>query len=276
MSKTQELIKQLQDGVRALFESDKYKDYLKFLSSFHSYSASNCLLIWSQMPEASLVASYTDWNQKHHRQVKKGSKALKVLAPHVYKEKDENGELVEKLGFHCSSCFDVSQTFSIDDTPLPELCRDIDADVVGYANLLDLLISVSPVPVEFEDIKGDVHGYFSPSECRIAIKSGMSEAQTISTLLHEQAHAWLHAKGAEEEGADKRTREVEAQSISFIVAQMLGLKDNEEYSFAYVSGWSSDKTIPELRASLEIIRKTSDMMYALIEEKMTHEGENVA
>jgi len=278
MSKTQELIKQLQDGIRDLFESDKYKAYLKFMSSFHSYSASNCLLIFQQMPEATLCASYSDWNQKHHRQVKKGSKALRVLAPHTYKEKDEKGEEHERLGFHCASCFDVSQTFSIDGTPLPELCRDIDADVCGFADLLDILISVSPVPVAFEKIKGDVHGYFSPTDLRIAVKKGMSEAQTISTLLHEQAHAWLHAKGAEEEDADKRTKEVEAQSIAYVVSQMLGIEETDEYSFAYVSGWSSDKSTPELRASLEIIRKTSDMMYGLIEEKLheLHQGSNDA
>ena len=270
MSKTQELIKQLQDGVRDLFASDRYKDYLKFLSSFHSYSAGNCLLIWSQMPEATMCASYSDWTQKHKRQVKRGSQAIKILAPHTIKETDENGIDHTSIGFHAASCFDVSQTYSLDGESLPDIVRSLDMDVDYYMDLVSVLLSISPVPIEFEDIKGSARGYFSPSDCRIAIQQGMSEADTIKTVLHEQSHAWLHAKGAEEESADQRTREVEAESVAYVVSQWLGI-DSSDYSLGYVAGWSSDKSTPELRASLEIIRKTSDMMIGLIEEAMNNE-----
>lgn len=271
MSKTQELIKQLQDGIRELFDSGRYAEYLKFLSSFHNYSAGNCLLIWSQMPEATLVASYSDWNNKHHRQVKKGAKSIKILAPHTYKEKDEKGDEYESISFHSASCFDISQTFSVSGEVIPELCRDLDADVAGFRSLLRVLMrNVSPVPVEFENITGNARGYFSPIENRIAIQQDMSEADTIKTLIHEIAHAWIHAKGADEETADHRTKEVEAESIAYVVSQYLHI-DSSEYSFGYVAGWSSDKSVPELRTSLEVIRKTSDMIIGLIEEATTNE-----
>ena len=158
MSKTQELIQQLNDGVQALFESDKYAEYLRFLASFPSYSASNCYLIFSQMPNASLICSYSDWTSKHHRQVKRGSKAIRILAPHLYTETDENGVEHEKLGFHAASCFDVSQTYSIDDTPLPSITQLLDTEVDGYGDLLDVLLRVSPVPIDFLDIEGEARG----------------------------------------------------------------------------------------------------------------------
>ena len=158
MSKTQELIQQLNDGVQALFASDRYRDYLAFMSKFHSYSASNCLLLFQQNPSVTMVASYSDWNSKFKRQVKKGSRALKVLAPHLYKEMGDDGVEHERLGFHVASCFDVSQTYSIDDTPLPSITQLLDTEVDGYGDLLDVLLRVSPVPIDFLDIEGEARG----------------------------------------------------------------------------------------------------------------------
>ena len=212
-TKTQAVIKKLQTGIEELFNSDKYAEYLRFLSRFHNYSAGNCLLIALQCPDASLVASYTGWRQQK-RQVKRGAKAITILAPHTYTETDENGEEHQLLGFHAASVFDVSATYSPDGAELPEIVHELDGEL-SDRQLLDVLMDIAPVPVEFEEIDTGANGYFSLSECRIAIKRGLSEIQTAKTLLHETAHAWLHAKGAEEEKADRRTREVQAESIAY-------------------------------------------------------------
>ena len=270
MSKTQELIKKLQDGVRDVFESGRFQEYLDFLSSFRHYSFGNCLLLWQQMPSCSLVASYTDWNQKHHRQVKKGSKALKVLAPHYYKEKDADGVERDRLGFHCASCFDISQTYSIDDTPLPSLSQSLDADVVGSADIIETLMNTSPCPIDIVDIEGSARGFFSPSDLLIVVQRDMSPADTIKTILHEQAHAWIFSEAQAEEYT-RAEHEVSAESIAYILCQRLGI-DSGDYSFGYVSGWSADRTTPELMKSLDLIRKVSENMWSLIEDKLVQDG----
>lgn len=268
--KTQEIIKKLQAGIEELFESEKYAAYLRFLSRFHDYSAGNCLLIAMQCPGASLVASYTDW-QRQRRQVKRGAKAIKILAPHTYKDTDENGNERENLGFHAASVFDVSATYSPEGKELPDIVHTLDGSL-SDRRLLEVLIDIAPVPVEYENITTGANGYFSPAECRIAIKAGLSEIQTAKTLLHETAHALLHAKGAEEESADRRTREEQAESVAYVVCNYLGL-DTSEYSFGYIAGWSGDKTLPQLRDSLEVIRKTSEKMIADIDAAIKQEGD---
>lgn len=270
MSKTSETLQRLQEGVQDVFTSERFKDFLTFLAKFRNYSANNCVLIASQRPDAQLVASYTDWQKVHKRQVKKNAKSITILAPHTFKHKDEDtGEEKTLIGFHAASVFDVSDTYSPKGEPLPTMASDVEGDVVGYERLLDVLMRVSPVPVEFEDIKPDAHGYFDRSTMRIAIKNGMSEAQTISTLIHEQAHAYLHADDAECSDADRHTREVQAQSVSYVVCQALDVEvDNSEYSFDYIAGWSSGKDVKELKASLDVIRKTSDMILQLIENEL--------
>lgn len=270
MSKTSETLQKLQEGVQAVFTSERFKEFLTFIAKFRNYSANNCILIAAQRPDASLVASYTDWQRQHKRQVKKGAKSITILAPHTYKEQDpKTGEEHTLIGYHAASVFDVSDTYSPAGDPLPEFGSSVDCDVDGYLGLLEVLIKISPVPVEFEDIKSDAHGYFDRESLRIAIKKGMSEGQTISTLIHEQAHAWLHAKGAEHEKADRRTKEVQAQAISYVVCQALDIPvDNEQYSFDYIAGWSSGKDVKELKESLDTIRKTSDQMLQDIENEL--------
>ena len=224
--KTQELMERLQTGVQDLFTSGKYDEYLRFLATFHSYSANNCMLIYMQCPHASLVASYTD----------------SILAPHTYKETDENGDEHEKIGFHTASCFDVSQTFSISGEDFPVLARILTADVSNFDYLFHLLLSTSPAPVSADTIEGNINGYYDISKNLIVINKDLSESQTIKTLLHEQAHALLHGKDGEEEKADQKTREVQAESIAYVVSQYLGI-NTDDYSFGYVAGWSSDKTM---------------------------------
>ena len=268
--KTQEIITKLKAGIEELFESDKYADYLRFLSRFHNYSAGNCILINLQCPYASQVASYTDWT-KMKRQVKKGAKAIKILAPHTYKDTDKEGKEHVYTGFHVASVFDVSQTYNPDGEALPAITRALDYSVHNYNILLDTLISIAPVPVDFENISSGANGYFSCDEGCIVIKQGLPEMQTLKTLLHEMSHAYLHSKGADEEMADRHTREVQAESIAYVVSNYLGM-DVSEYSFGYIAGWSGDKKLSQLRASLEVIRKTSDKIISDIENTLHQKG----
>ena len=275
--KTKELLKKLEDGVKNVFESDKYKDYLRFLSRFHRYSAGNCLLIAAQCPEATFVASYTGW-QKQKRQVVKNAKSIKILAPHTYKEETdtEGDEENVKTGFHCASVFDISQTYSPSGDPVPSPVRILSDSVCNFDNLLNILLhKVSPVPVSFETINGEANGYFSHTENRIVIKEDLPELQTIKTLIHEIAHSILHAKGSDGEKSDRETKEVQAESIAYCVCEALGL-DVSDYSFGYIATWSKDRSLPELRASLDTIRTVSDKLISEIEEEVMylHDMEN--
>ena len=183
-NKTQEIIAKLQEGIEGLFEGGRYKEYLRFLSRFHNYSAGNCLLILLQCPTASLVASYTEW-KRMGRQVNKGEKDLKILAPLTYKETDEEGEEHVALGFHAASVFDVSQTYSQSGEDLPDIVGVLDGPVDNYSHLLDVLLSIAPVPVAFAAIDDGALGFYSHTTRSITIKTEMSEIQTIKTLLHD-------------------------------------------------------------------------------------------
>lgn len=282
--KLQCILDKLEDGVKAVFTSEKFKEYLSFLSRFHDYSFNNIILIAMQKPDASLVAGYTDWVKKHHRYVKKGEKAIRILAPTPYKKKqekeviDENGnksmEEVEVTvpAFKIVNVFDVSQT---DGEPLPSLGVDeLTGDVEQYNAFLDALISVSPAPIGFEDIPGSSHGFYHHVDRRIAIQEGMSQLQTLKTLVHEIAHAVLHAWPEDGEkpkdGPDRHTKEVQAEAVAYTVCQRYGL-ETSEYSFAYIAGWSSGKETPELKASLGVIRETAHNLIAAIDAKLAGE-----
>ena len=258
-----EITEQLEKGVKDVFESDNYKAYLDFMSKFYNYSVNNCILIWMQKPEASLVAGYKAWQTKFKRQVKKGEKGITILAPcpHKFKKEvqNENGDLEEKeiqyLSFRATTVFDISQT---DGEDVPNFIEKLTGDVDNYNDLLEKLKTVSPVPVEFEKITTGAHGYFHLEDKRIAINDGMSEQQTVKTLVHEISHAILHDKeNGEEKDADKHTREVQAESVAYTVCNMLGL-DTSDYSFGYVASWSKGKEAKELKASMEVIRKTAN------------------
>ncbi len=270
----QALTDQLEAGVQAVFDSDRYKDYLRCMSKFHSYSVNNCLLIALQRPDASLVAGYRAWEKDHGRHVRKGEKGIKILAPCKYKveldERDENGEpkTEERDGFRVVTVFDLAQT---EGRELPALGVDeLTGDVHDYPKIFRALTRISPVPIRFEDIQNGAKGYYNDAEKFIAIKSGMSEAQTIKTLLHEISHARYHSREAKAPAVpiDRNHRETEAESLAFCVGSALKIVDSSEYSFPYLASWASGRDTKELRDSLERIRSAADEMITEIESEL--------
>ena len=281
-----EITDRLETGIQELFESERYKAYLTSMAKFHSYSFNNTLLI--AMQGGQLVAGYNKWRDDFHRNVKRGEKGIKILAPAPYKVKkevpkrDEQGQpMMEKDGkpltevqekqipaFKIVSVFDVSQT---EGEPLPSIGVDeLTGNVEQYEDFFKALEQTSPVPMAFEDIPGGSHGYYHLTEKRIAIQENMSELQTLKTAIHEIAHAKLHAIDPEAplteqaNRPDSRTREVQAESVAYAVCQHYGL-DTSNYSFGYVAGWSSGKDLKELRASLETIRVTAHELITTID-----------
>lgn len=259
------ITEQLENGIHEMFESDKWAEYLNTMAKLHHYSVNNSMLIYFQNPNATLVQGYKAWQTKFKRQVKKGEKAIKILAPCPHQKtiatKDEDGndgfELITWTSFRVVNVFDISQTEGEDIKGL-SVVKPLDGKVKGYKTLLGKLKKFSPVPIGFEEIKGGANGYFNLVEKRIAIKDGMSQQQTIKTTIHEIAHALLHnLEDGEEKEADRRTAEVQAESIAYTVCSYLGL-DTSEYSFGYVTGWSSGKEAKELIDSMETIRKTAN------------------
>ena len=269
----QEITEQLEAGVAAVFESDAYKAYLKCMSKFHNYSLNNTLLIALQRPDASLCASYTSWQKDHGRQVRKGEKGIKIIAPCKYKveleEKDEDGnqKLAERTGFKVVTTFDISQT---EGPELPTVgVNELVGEVGDYRKLFKALTEMCPVPIYTEDIQNGAKGYYSDVDRKIVIKSDMSQLQTIKTMIHEMAHEKLHAKENldKDHPVDRRTKEVEAESIAYTICQHYGL-DSSDYSFSYVAGWSSGKEVKELKASLERIRSAADEMITGIDKAL--------
>ena len=286
-----EITDKLEQGIKELFESERFKEYLRTMSKFYNYSFNNTLLIAMQKPEATYVAGYTSWQRNFDRQVMKGEKGIKILAPAPYKMQEEREkidpvtqkpvigadgnavtETVEVLrpAFKVVSVFDVSQT---DGKELPDIIVDeLKGTVENYEAFFDALKQESPVPISFEDIPGGAKGFFSPVESRIAIQEGMSEIQTVKTAIHEIAHAKLHSvkpdeKAAPEDKKDRHTKEVEAESVAYTVCQRYGI-ETSDYSFGYIAGWSSGKETKELKSSLDTIRKTAAEMIEGIDAKL--------
>ena len=281
-----EITDRLETGIQELFESERYKAYLTTMSKFHSYSFNNTLLI--AMQGGQLVAGYNKWRDDFHRNVKKGEKAIKILAPAPFKAKKEVQKLdaqgrpvmgkdgkpvtevqeIQVPAFKIVSVFDVSQT---EGEPLPSIgVEELTGSVERYGEFFKALEQTSPVPISFEDIPGGSHGYYHLTEKRIAIQEGMSELQTLKTAIHEIAHSKLHAIDPEApaieqaDRPDSRTREVQAESVAYAVCQHYGL-DTSDYSFGYVAGWSSGKDLKELKASLETIRTTAHELITTID-----------
>lgn len=286
--KVKEITDQLEQGIQDLFESEKYMSWLRTMSKFHDYSLNNTLLIAFQRPDATLVAGYTAWQKQFGRQVQKGEKAIKILAPAPYKEKVEIEKLdpvtktpiysddgkpvmevqeVTRPAFKVVSVFDVSQT---EGREIPSLGVDeLSGDVREYEMFFEALKRSCPVPMEFENIEGSAKGYYHQMEQRIAIREGMSQVQTIKTAIHEMAHQRLHAVDPLDEKSEiinqtRSSKEVEAESVAYTVCQHYGI-ETSDYSFAYVAGWSHGKETPELKASLNTIRKTANEMITEID-----------
>lgn len=266
MADIKEITKQLEEGVKGVFDSEQYQKYLAFMGKFHRYSINNSLLIWLQRPDASYVAGFKTW-QKMNRQVRKGEKGIKILAPcpHKFTKEyiDDDGNLEEKeiqyTTFRPATVFDISQT---DGEDIPTICDELTGTVENFDELFEKLKSASPVPVEYEDIQNGALGYFNGMAIRI--KSGMSQLQTVKTTVHEVAHALLHDReNGEEKDANRHEKEVQAESVAFTVCAMLGL-DTTGYSFEYVANWSQGREAKELVASMEIIRKTANLIYEAV------------
>ena len=287
--KVQEITEKLEQGIKELFESEKYKTYLNTMSKFHNYSFNNTMLIAMQKPDATLVAGFKAWQKNFDRHVKKGEKGIRILAPAPYKIKEERDKidpvtqelLLDKDGnpqkeeveitipaFRAVSVFDVAQT---DGKPIPELAaKELLSDVEGYQDMIRAVEAISPVPIELEEIAGDSKGYYDREAKRIAVQENMSEGQTLKTMIHEVAHSKLHSKEVEQDEQmkkDRNTKEVEAESIAYTVCQHFGV-DTSDYSFGYIAGWSSGRDTKELRASIDTIRRTASELITGIEEQL--------
>ena len=289
--KLKEITDRLEQGIAELFDSERYREYLKVMSKFHNYSFNNTLLIAMQKPDASLVAGFSAWKNNFERNVMKGQKGIKIIAPSPYKIKQEMQKIdphtqkpiIGKDGkpvteekeitipaYKVVSVFDVSQT---EGKELPDIAVDeLTGDVDRYKDFFAALEKTSPVPIAFENIEGGSHGYYHLEDKRIAINEGMSELQTLKTAIHEIAHAKLHdidlnAPKDEQPRVDRRTREVEAESVAYTVCQHYGL-DTSDYSFGYVAGWSSGRELSELKSSLETIRSAAAEIINSIDENL--------
>lgn len=290
--KLKEITDRLEQGITELFESERYREYLRVMSKFHNYSFNNTLLIAMQKPDASLVAGFSAWKNNFGRNVMKGQKGIKIIAPSPFKIKQE----VEKIDPHTQkpiigkdgkpvteekeikipaykvvSVFDVSQT---EGKELPDIAVDeLTGNVERYRDFFAALEKTSPVPIGFEQIPGSSHGYYHLEDKRIAIQEGMSELQTLKTAIHEIAHAKLHdidlnaPENEQQPRATRRTREVEAESVAYTVCQHYGL-DTSDYSFGYVAGWSSGRELSELKSSLETIRNAAAEIINSIDETL--------
>lgn len=276
--------KKLEDGVREIYSSDKYRQYIDAMSKFPSYSVNNCILIASQYPQASLVCGFRKWQTEFNRTVNKGEHGIMILAPikkkfkseeEVFDENnkavlDDNGkqktEIVEReyQSFRPVYVFDVSQTSG---DPVPSLAEELKSNVDSFEDIRSILEEVSPVPVFYEVIDGGANGYYSPTKDRIVIDERLPQLQMVKTMIHEIAHATL-GHGKKDDKWDRETKEVQAESVAYWVTQMMGL-DTSEYSFGYISGWSKSKEVPELKENLEIIKKTADALSESIEEKLS-------
>lgn len=259
--KTKSLIETLEKGLCDYIQSDRYKDILRVMSKFHNYSFNNSMLILLQCPQASYIAGYKSWQSNFHRQVKKGAKAIHIIAPIKYKAKnEETGEEEERTGFKATSVFDISDTYQIPDLePVQIGITDLEGNVENFKDFISTLEKISPVPVSYELFKDkSLKGCYSDTEKKITIQDGMTERQTVKTLIHEVAHSMLHTKELlEKDKKDRKQRELEAESIAFIVCDHFHIS-TEDYSFPYILSWTGEGVQEQLRKSMDTIQKTAD------------------
>ena len=280
-AKMNEITEKLEQGIRDLFDSEKYKTYLRTMSKFHNYSFNNTLLIAMQRPDASLVAGYEAWKKNFDRYVKKGSKGIKIISPVKVKIEvdDENSEkegakkTIEVTKFKVATVFDVS------DTEGKELAtigvNQLQGEVERFNQITKAIHEIAKVPIEYRDIDGGAKGFYSQKDNKIVVQQDMAQAQTLKTLIHELAHSILHGKPekpAEEtkQSLDRRTKEVEAESVAYAVCNYFGL-DTSDYSFGYIAGWSTSKEMEELKSSMQTIRRTANEIINDIESEIRRE-----
>ena len=277
-----EITDSIEQGIKEVFESDKYRNYLETMSRFHSYSVNNTMLIYMQKPDATLVAGFNKWRDKFGRNVKKGEHGIKIIAPTPFKKKveeqkldpDTKAPLFDKDGkpimeektvqipmFKPVSVFDVSQT---EGKELPELAATLYGKVENYEMMKEAIQKAAPVPIIYAEIDPKFDGFFSHKAQSITIREGMSEPQTICAMIHETAHSILH--NTDDKEKDTQTEEVEAESIAYSVCKYFGI-DTSKNSFGYLAAWSKDKEVKELRESLETISSTSSQLITSIEKE---------
>lgn len=292
-----EITERLEKGIENLFDSERYREYLRVMSKFHHYSFQNSVLIALQRPDATYVAGLTSWNKNFKRNVVKGEHGIKIIAyaPRKVQKKvtviepvtnlpilDKDGNPITETkemmipDYKVAHVFDISQT---EGAELPNIATNLQTSVEQYQEIYDAVTGISPVPISFEPLTGEVHGYYSLTDKKIVICEGMSELQTLKTTIHEIAHAKLHdidvnaPKEEKENLPDKFTREVEAESIAYTVCQHYGL-DTSEYSFGYIAGWSTGRDMKELKNSLQTIRDTASVLIDQIDEKLLVKEKN--
>lgn len=270
-----EITDELEKGIREVFESGKYEKYLKTMSRFHSYSMNNTLLIYMQKPDATLIAGYRSWQEKFQRNVLKGEKGIRILAPcpvkriitkDVYDSNhlpvlDAEGKHLQRLeeitipAFKPVTVFDVSQT---DGEPIPMLAQTLTGDVKDYPFFLEALQKASGSVIHFEKLPPGMDGFFNLKNKTITIRNDMSEIQTVCAMIHEITHSRLHDRSKIEKGAqkDSKTMEVEAESVAYAVCAYYGIETGSN-SFGYIASWSKSKELPELKNSLETITRAS-------------------
>lgn len=281
------IMQSLESGVEELFTSNRYQEFLKTMAKFHNYSFNNTMLIAMQRPDATLVTSYKNW-QSMGRQVMKGEKGITIIAPAPYKKMKEKEVLDENqrpiMGtdgkpkteqvevtvphFKAVTVFDIAQTSG---EPIQTLAPELlTAAVQDFDSFMQAIQKISPVPIRFDEIDGNANGYYHNADKEIVIKKGLSESQTLKTAIHETAHAKLHDKEIMESlgvEKDRLTKEVEAESVAYCVCSSFGL-DTSDYSFPYIAGWSSSREMKEMKASMDVIRKTAGEMIDQLTEEL--------
>ena len=281
------IMQSLESGVEELFTSNRYQEFLKTMAKFHNYSFNNTMLIAMQRPDATLVTSYKNW-QSMGRQVMKGEKGITIIAPTPYKKMKEKEVLDENqrpiMGtdgkpkteqvevtvphFKAVTVFDIAQTSG---EPIQTLAPELlTAAVQDFDSFMQAIQKISPVPIRFDEIDGNANGYYHNVDKEIVIKKGLSESQTLKTAIHETAHAKLHDREIMESlgvEKDRLTKEVEAESVAYCVCSSFGL-DTSDYSFPYIAGWSSSREMKEMKASMDVIRKTAGEMIDQLTEEL--------
>ena len=273
-------LKTLEQGVKDVFTSENYRNYLKFFSQFHNYSFNNVIMILMQYPTASKVASFRTWN-KLGLKVKKGSKGIKVLVPIPYSyvkeevvtdefnnvryDKDGNKVVEETevngLTFRLGNVFDISQV----EGEIPTLTNELLDNPKQLEEAIEALIKTSSVPINYDYTLNSqtAYGYYSLVEKAIYLRPDLNSMHMFKTLVHEKAHSMLHNK--DQNKYTREEAEVQAESTAFVVCNCLGF-DTSEYSFGYIASWSKNKELKELKESLKVIADTSNEILKWIEE----------
>lgn len=283
------ITQELEKGIKNIFDSDNYKNYLSKMAKLHNYSFSNTMLILMQKPDATMVAGFGSWKNNFNRIVNKGEKGIVILAPAPYKKYvdkkvldkdgnpklDSNGKEVfqkEKIqiqAFKPAYVFDVSQTSG---DPIPTIkVKELTSDVNDFDKIFDAIKSASPVPILFENITSGAKGYYSHAEKNIKVNYGMGELQTLKTAVHEIAHAMLHDNDyikTTGERKSRQTKEVEAESVAFTVCSYLGLP-TDDYSFGYIAGWSKSNSVEDVKCSMDTIQQCSNRIINKLEARLT-------